>query len=70
MAQPEASTTEARRLQTEIHDLEGKVNDARRIARAAPVCDRSRSDLRMLEQELLALQQHLEHMPHGPTGSR
>lgn len=64
MAQSEKSKAEARRLQTEIHDLEGKVNDARRLALAAPVCDRSHSDLRMLEQELLALQQRLEHAPH------
>lgn len=53
--------TEAEGLLTEVRDLERKVADARRTVRTTNAADRSQSDLRMLEQELLALRQRLDH---------
>jgi hypothetical protein len=57
--------TEAERLRTEIRDFEQKVADARRSAGPEAASNRSRSDLQMLEQELLALKQRPNHAPHG-----
>lgn len=61
--------TKAERLLTEIRDLERKVADARRSTDAEDATDRSRRDLQMLEQELLALKQRLDHAPRGTKPS-
>jgi hypothetical protein len=61
--------TEAERLRTEIRDLEHKVANARRSVGPEAASDRSRSDLQMLEQELLALKQRLDRAPHGSNSS-
>lgn len=60
--------TEAERLLIEIGDVEQKAVDARRSG-AENASDRNRSDLQMLEQELLALKQRLAHAPHGTEAS-
>jgi hypothetical protein len=63
------SMTEAEDLLTEVRNLERKVADARRIARTTNAADHNQFDLRMLEQELLALRQRLDHTPHGTEPS-
>lgn len=60
--------TEAERLLTEIDDLEQKAADTRRST-AKNASDRYRSDLQMLEQDLLALKQRLARVPHGTEAS-
>jgi hypothetical protein len=61
--------TETERLLTEIRDLERKVADTGRPEGARNSSDRRRSDLQMLEQQLLALRQRLDHTPHGRGSS-
>ncbi len=60
---------EAEQLLTEIDDLERKVADAGRSARPKKDSDRSCANFLMLEQELLALKQQLDHAPHGTEPS-
>jgi hypothetical protein len=45
------------------------VAEAKRTVRTTNAADRSRPDLRMLEQELLALRQRLDRASHGTEQS-
>ena len=61
--------TETERLLSEIRDLERKVAAAGRSEGARNTSDRRRSDLQMLEQQLLALKQRLDHAPRATRSS-
>jgi len=61
--------TAAERLLIKIEDLQQKVADAKLSAVKEYGFDRTRSDLQMRQQELLALKQRLHHAPREPAHS-
>jgi hypothetical protein len=57
--------TRTERLKSECDDLRAKIESARRACEKPEASERERSDLQMMEQELIALEQKMAHTDDG-----
>ena len=58
--------TRSEQLRKDCEDLRAKVASARRACAGADATERDKSDLQMLEQELIGLEQKLAHCDDSP----